>query len=505
MLSTQTITPDTQTITPDLSHLSREQKIEAIMLLEEKQRRLDENKLSRYQPYPKQKLFHAKGSTHRERLFRASNQSGKTLAGAFEVAMHLTGIYPDWWEGKRFAGPNRWMAGSESAELTRKGVQRLLLGSPEDRKAWGTGAIPKACLVDWSMRSGVADAVASVTVHHISGGNSTLQFASYDQGRTKWQADTLDGVWFDEEPPPDVYSEGITRTNTTMGPVILTMTPLFGMSEVVRRFIPPSTADRADICMTIDDALHYTHEERARIIASYPEHEREARTKGIPSMGSGRIFPVAESAITVEAFEIPKHWVRIGGLDFGYDHPTAAAQLAWDRDLDIIYVVACYKARGADIVNMPGLSPTVAHAAAVKPWGDIPWAWPHDGLQHDKSSGEELADQFRKQGLDMLPEKATHPPKLGKDGKEEPEGSGGNSVEAGLMDMLDRMQTGRWKVFAHLEDWLAEFRLYHRKDGKVVKEYDDAISASRYAFMMRRFARTPKKKQTFDRTKIFRR
>lgn len=489
--------------------LTREEKIEKILLLEEKHRRRAENRLSYYKPYSKQKQFHALGATKRERLFRAGNQLGKTLAGANEVAMHLTGRYPEWWDGKRFSKPNHGMAGSESAELTRKGVQRLLLGPPADRNAWGTGTIPKDCIVSWTMKAGVPDAVSSIVVKHFTNGvhdgNSTIQFASYDQGRTKWQADTLDWVWFDEEPPPDVYSEGITRTNTTMGPVILTMTPLFGMSEVVRRFIPPNTDDRADICMTIDDAEHYTEEERARIIASYPEHEREARTKGYPSMGSGRIFPVAESSIAVEAFPIPAHWPRIGGLDFGYDHPTAGTQLAWDRDNDIVYLISAYRKRGADIAVL-GLAPTVAHAAALKPWGAIPWAWPHDGLQHDKGSGEELADQYRKQGLDMLPDKATHPPKVGADGKMEPEGSGGNSVEAGIADMLDRMQTGRWKVFKHLEEWFDEFRLYHRKDGKIVKEFDDCISSSRYAYMMLRFAKTVGAKAKTDRMKtVFRR
>jgi phage terminase large subunit-like protein len=448
--------------------------IEEILILEELQRRVRENWLWKYQPYKKQMEFHSRGAEYRERLFRAGNQLGKTLAGAAEVAMHLTGRYPDWWEGKRFEHPVRWMAGSESAELTRKGVQRLLVGTPEDRKAWGTGAIPKDCIVSTSSRSGVADAIASVTVRHESGGNSTCQFASYDQGRTKWQADTLNGVWFDEEPPPDVYSEGITRTNTTMGPVILTMTPLFGMSEVVRRFMSDPTPDRIDICMTIEDAEHYTAEERERIIASYPEHEREARTKGYPSLGSGRIFPVSEASISCEPFAIPDYWPQIIGIDFGWDHPTGAARLAWDRDNDCVYITSAYKLREAT---------PVIHAAAIKPWGDIPVAWPHDGLQHDKGSGEELAAQYRAQGLNMLPDKATHPPQDGK------EGTGGNGVEAGLMDMLDRMQTGRLKVFSHLSDWFEEFRLYHRKNGKIVKEFDDVLSASRYGLMMLRFAR----------------
>ncbi len=219
--------------------------------------------------------------------------------------------------------------------------------------------------------------------------------------------------------------------------------------------------------MTIDDAEHYTPEQRAEIIASYPAHERKARTKGIPVLGSGRVFPLDEDDIKVKAFEIPAHWPQIGGLDFGWDHPTGAAKLAWDRDADVIYVTHSYGQREAT---------PIMHAAALKGWGaELPWAWPHDGLQHDKGSGEALAAQYRAQGLKMLPERATFE-------------DGGNGVEAGITEMLDRMLSGRWKVFEHLEDWFAEFRLYHRKDGLIVKLNDDRMSASRYAMMMKRFA-----------------
>lgn len=221
--------------------------------------------------------------------------------------------------------------------------------------------------------------------------------------------------------------------------------------------------------MTIDDVEHYSASERAAIVASYPAHEREARSKGIPTMGSGRIFPVTEEMITTPMVGMPKHWVEIIGLDFGWDHPTAAARLAWDRDTDTIYVTATYRRREA----VP-----VLHAAAIKGWGDwIPVAWPHDGLQHDKGSGDQLADQYRSAGLKMLDEQASHE-------------EGGNGVEAGLMEMLERMETGRFKVFAGLTDWFEEFRMYHRKDGKVVKERDDLMSATRYAVMMLRFAKT---------------
>ena len=224
---------------------------------------------------------------------------------------------------------------------------------------------------------------------------------------------------------------------------------------------------RLVVQMTIEDAEHYTPEQRAEIIASYPAHEREARVKGIPSMGSGRVFPIPEEDITIRPFAIPSHWPQINGMDFGWDHPFGAVNLAWDRDADCIYVCKEYAARE---------STPVIHSASIKPWGDwIPCSWPHDGLQHDKGSGEQLAEQYRTQGLKMLSEKATFP-------------DGGNGVEAGVMEMLDRMQTGRWKVFETCGGWLQEFRLYHRKDGLIVKLKDDRISASRYAMMMLRFA-----------------
>lgn len=436
----------------------------------EAEQRLAVNRLAHYKPYPKQKEFHAASANKRERLFMAGNQLGKTYAGAAEVAMHLTGRYPDWWEGRRWDRPVRVICGSENALLTRNGQQKLLVGPPEVESAWGTGYIPKDCLADTARKMGTPDALDSVSVKYRSGGSSVCLFKSYEQGRKSWQADTVDLVWFDEEPPEDVYSEGLTRTNATDGIVMLTFTPLMGMSNVVRRFRGESSPDRQTIVMTINDAEHYTPEKRAQIIASYPAHEREARANGVPMLGSGRIFPIDEATITVPPFQIPPHWPVIGGLDFGWDHPTAAVKLAWDRDNDIVYMVREHRQSEAT---------PATHAAVIGPrkWGAIPWAWPHDGEVHDKGSGIGLARQYKDNGLLMLGEHATFP-------------NGSNSVEAGIMDMLDRMMEGRWKLFAGACPlWLEEFREYHRKDGKIVKEHDDLISASRYAMMMLRHAR----------------
>jgi phage terminase large subunit-like protein len=394
----------------------------------------------------------------------AANQVGKTWAAGFELAMHATGLYPEWWIGRRWERAIVGWAAGVTGESTRDNPQRILLGRPG---SWGTGAIPKSHLIDTSSARGLADAVDTIRVQHISGDVSTIQLKSYEKGREKWQGETLDFVWFDEEPPAAIYTEGLTRTNATDGMTLITFTPLLGMTDVVRRFLLDKPAGTHITTMTIYDAEHYSDSQRAAIIETYPEYERRARTEGIPQLGSGRVFPIDTDDIIVKPFQIPAHWVQIGGLDFGWDHPSAAVRLAWDRDGDVIYVTATHRARQQTPVMFS------AHLKSWAPW--LPFAWPHDGLQHDKGSGQQLAKQYKDQGLNMLPMQASFQ-------------DGSNGVEAGIAEMLDRMLTDRFKVFNHLNDWFEEFNLYHRKDGQIVKLNDDLLSASRYGVMMKRFA-----------------
>src|SRR5262249_5833891 len=143
----------------------------------------------------------------------------------------------------------------------------------------------------------IADQIDTVSVRHVSGEASRIAFKSYQKGREKWQAETLDWVWFDEEPPIEIYMEGVTRTNATNGLQWLTCTPLKGMSDVVSRFMLDPNAGRQITQMSLDEVGHLTARQRARIIAQYPPHEVEARTKGVPVMGSGRVFPVAEGIV----------------------------------------------------------------------------------------------------------------------------------------------------------------------------------------------------------------
>jgi hypothetical protein len=182
------------------------------------------------------------------------------------------------------------------------------------------------------------------------------------------------------------------------------------------------------------------------------------------------VFPISEASIAIEQRDFPDHWPRIGGMDFGWDHPFAAVELIWDRESDVVYVSRTYRCRE---------STPIMHAAALRGWGkDLLWSWPRDGRRETlEGAGIALATQYTEQGLDMLHEHAQFE-------------DGSVSVEAGLMAMLDRMQSGRFKVFKHLNDWWEEFRLYHRRDGKVYKEGDDLMAATRYAVMSLRHART---------------
>ena len=195
--------------------------------------------------YAKHLEFFEAGAKYRERCFMAANRVGKTLgAGGYESAAHLTGEYPKWWPGRRFDQPGRWWAAGKINETTRDIVQATLLGGVQrgGKKHFdGTGVIPGEALGSVTWKQGVSDLVDTIKVRHTSGGWSVLGFKSYNQGRGSFEGTALHGIWLDEEPPLDVYGECLIRTATTDGIIMLTFTPLAGMSEVVMGFLPGET------------------------------------------------------------------------------------------------------------------------------------------------------------------------------------------------------------------------------------------------------------------------
>lgn len=220
--------------------------------MQERERRAARRKLFTYYPdegplrrelYPKHLEFFRAGAMYRERCFMAGNRIGKTEgAGGYETTLHLTGEYPDWWEGRRFTKPVKWWAAGKTNETTRDIVQAKLF-SPiafdgQRKIVQGTGLIPGDSIGGITWKQGVADLIDTVKVRHKSGGWSVLGIKSYQQGRGSFEGTEQDGIWLDEEPPVDIYGECVIRTATTDGLIILTFTPLEGMSQTVMSFLP---------------------------------------------------------------------------------------------------------------------------------------------------------------------------------------------------------------------------------------------------------------------------
>lgn len=458
-------------------------KTQVLKLLREKQHRLETTRLAQYKPYKYQSKFHAEGKECRQRILMAANRVGKTYCGATETAYHLTGNYPEWWEGRRFSkGVRVWVAG-ESNDTTRDIIQKELFGVPQDPQKHGTGAVPLKSIVETIRKPGVPNAYSAVLVRHKSGKNSHISFKAYEQGFEKFMGEAVDVIWLDEEPKQEIFSQCITRTADTAGVVYMTFTPEKGMTNVVSAFMNDLKPGQSITTATWDDVEHLDEKTKTQLLSVYSPAEREMRSKGIPVFGSGLVFPVPEDDIICDDFDIPRHYPCIAAIDFGFDHPTAISWVAMDPDDDIIYVYDEYR-RSKET--------PLTHAAVINArTPSLPVAFPHDGLQHDKGSGVQLAQQYRDLGVYMLPEHFSNPPAEGML-------KGNNSVEAGISEMLQRFETGRLKVFRSCVETMEEMRLYHRKNGKVVPIKDDLLSAMRYASLsVGRFGERQKSKAMF--------
>lgn len=470
----------------NLADLTAEQRRELAALLDEVDRRQRTRRLHALFPaagplrrelYPKHMAFFRLGKTYRERIFLAGNRVGKTVAAGVEWAYHMTGQYPDWWEGRTFNGPIKVLASGDTHLTTRDILQAKMVGTDDrDREERiGTGLIPGDSIKSWTPRAHVKGAIEKVIVRRVSGGGdisnageSEFWLRSYEQGREIFQGFELHGFWPDEECPQDVYDEGQVRLMTTRGISTLTFTPLQGMTPLVLHLlsgadlaahtddaIEQKDASRAIVMCGWDDVPHLDADIKAEMLAKLPPHQRDARTKGVPSLGSGAIYPVPESEIVVDDMPLPDHWPRAYGMDVGWNR-TAAVWGALDRESDVLYLYAAHYRGQAE--------PSI-HADAIKARGDwIPGAIDPASRGRSQKDGEQLLENYQDLGLDLT--------------------TAVNAVEAGIYDVWQRMSTGRLKVFRSLSDWLGEYRLYRRDDkGRIVKKDDHLMDATRYLVM----------------------
>lgn len=442
---------------------------ELLSLLEEKEHEVQYNKLAAFFPddgpfsrdkYPKHVAFMNAGREFKQRAFIAGNRVGKSICGGVETTYHLTGEYPHWWKGRRFNNAiEAWTAG-KTAQAVKEVQQKILVGSTQDP---GSGMIPKDKIVKVTKKPGVADAVEAVYVKHSSGGISELIFKAYDQKRDAFQGTKKQFIWLDEEPRDQgIYSECLTRTMDMYAPgaIICTFTPLFGLSEVVKDFLPEGkfpidciNGYKYVTQVTWEEVPHLSEADKEEILATYSKHERDARTKGIPSLGSGAIYPQTEDTITCAPFEIPPWWPRNYGLDTGWKK-TAAVWLATNPDDGVTYAYS---------EHYVGESHPAIHSNAIKARGA--WMWgAADAQGVNQSDGRKVFDMYEEEGLNLV-----------KAEKRDREG--------GILKVAQGFEAGKLKIFTTCTNLLAERRVYSRdKNGRIIEKNDHALDALRYGY-----------------------
>lgn len=409
--------------------------------------------------YRKHLKFFRTGPKFIERLFMAGNRVGKTITGAYEISLHATGNYPDWWQGKKFSEPVSILVAGDTYQTTRDILQKEIMGGSYDSGEWGTGMLSLSVLDKRPLKKrGVSDTYDIVFVKHKSGKYSKIYFRSYDQGRKIFQGISVNIFWADEEVPQNIYEEGLIRTMTNRGICILTFTPLMGITPLVQNFMEDSLKEGSNkIVITAgwDDAPHLTKQMKETMEKSLSPHQRDARIRGIPSIGSGAIYPVNEQEIICKPFPISPHWPKIYGFDVGWKK-TAAIWGAWDRDSDTVYLYS---------EHYKGMAEPAVHASAIKKRGEwitgIIDTSAHGRSQND---GVSLFNLYEDEGLNIV--------------------NANKAIESGLLEVYQRLSSGRLKVFSTLDCWIQEYRIYRRNEkGLIVKDKDHLMDATRYLVM----------------------
>lgn len=420
-----------------------------------------------YEPTPKALQFYASGLTARQRMLLGAVRSRKTSLALKEVACHLHGNYPEWWNGYRYDRPTRWVVGTVKAAKTRDVLQKYLL---EGDVQFGLYPfIHESLIVNKYMAGGLRNSIDKLFIKHASGGTSEVKFVSFAEGASNLQSETFDGAHLDEAPHFDIYQEILFRT-TAFGNyktfVLLTMWPERGMDELVSFFMNKtsmgeSTDDHFYMHCSWADNPSLSEDEKKRLRDGTPEYLLDAREFGLPTFGHGKVFRMKESEIIVPDFkDIPLHFSLIYGLD-----PAATsggtygvAMLAHDRDKDIVYVVKDYK--------KSNITPVEHHnnLMHIIPDGIVGITDPAGGGE-DQHNKEKTLDFFRRMGRQLTVAN-----------------KGSGRKESTIDDIEMRCRSGKFKICEGCTDFLTEWRQYSRDDkGRIIKKNDHTLDACFYA------------------------
>lgn len=465
----------------DLSSLSRVELEDLFHTLEELDTRTRYNKLDYTFPedgplsrhaYHKHISFMNASKHYNELLLVGGNQIGKSFVAAYFAAMHISGIYPEWYQGKRLIGDILVWVCSLTAARVRDNMQTYLTGNISDI---GSGFLPKKGFKEVKPKHGVPNGIDTITYSRADGGRAVLVFKSYDQGRRAFQGDRVDLIINDEEPEDaEIYSEQLIRTITTRGIMMTVFTPLRGLSKVVLRFLENGRFPAKNVPkhnehiyienVTWDDAPHLSEEDKSRIIKGLLPHEIEARTRGIPSVGTGRVYPLTEKEITVAPFPLPDHWPRVYGLDVGFVDETAGIFAALDIDTygvddPIVYIYNEYYAERMFPMD---------HASRLNKMGADWIPGVIDPSSHKGSAQKNNSsyfEQYRNLGLDLS--------------------NANNKVEEGIFTVTNLFTNKRLFIFNRCTNLLSEFSLYvYDSQGGIKRnQKDHALDALRYVIM----------------------
>lgn len=426
--------------------------------------------------YQKQLDFFTASKDYFYILLGGGSRSGKTMASAYITTCHVTGLYPEWYKGRRFNHPiDCWVVGKDN-KVVVDNLQNLLCGPVGD---FGTGLIPSKCLDHESLGDPkkAQAGLGKVRIFHKSGGISTIGFKTYDAGFMSFESWKGHLIWLDEEPPAQVLTSCIARLTTTNGLLYMSYTPLAGVSETIDTFFGngvtmedgPVPGDKGIgkyvVRVKQTDIPHMTEAARLRSLAAYPEYERLARSEGVPALGSGVVYNIdlsmpsddsPSSSIVIKPIDIPDSYRIVFGIDFGWEDPTAILWAAIDPITENIYIFAeHYRSK----------APVESHAAAINTINKL-MKFKIPGVADPSGGGTSIAD-------------GKHTADVYRDNFEIIFQNANNRIRPGIQETLLKFNSGKLKIFSTCTNLIKELKHYRYEGGKL-KGADHACDALRY-------------------------
>ena len=442
------------------------------------------NQLKYFRPFEHQLTFFKTGTSERRGIL-AANRIGKTVSTCYETAMHLTGIYPDWWEGHRFNGPITAMVAGEGWSQVALVLQNELLGTQDVKitENLGSGAIPKDRIITATMRNDGANCIGC-EIKHSTGGNSYLLFANYTQEVRQLQGFKLNLAVFDEQPPDDFFSEIVTRTATTQGKVLCSFTPLKGLNGLVSKFWNKEEGYEY-IRVSWDNVPEYDpwglpfllNETRRQLERDYLPHEREARIAGKPVMGKGAVFQL-NNWPTYKTGEIDFQRMpniqRVIALDLGLvNDKTVISLMYWEP-----YERTAYLHKQIVVQGVEEAVPTqyINHLLRPEVYG-TPIVLPADASTTGRytMSSNSIRELFESYELNVYEKAIMNPP--------DSQGRVTNHKSYGINQMRQMLEVGSLMVNENCTHFLSEAQNYYVDTQGRFSDPDDCIDSARYALL----------------------